>query len=138
MAMIGLRLSLWLNSTTGGIVSPSIQLSANSVAENASVGTDIGTLSVVNGSGTYTFTISLDPDSKFAVTGANGETLETGAALDYETATSHSVTIEADNGVDTPIEREFTINVTDVVEGGGSFLYDFSDANNSFYLPTMG
>lgn len=97
----------------GGLVT----LSATTVAEDATSGTAIGTLSVSNGSGSYTFTITADPDSKFAING-DGVTLETAAALDYETATSHSVTISADNGVDDPISRTFTITVTDVAEGG--------------------
>lgn len=99
----------------GGAGGPGIRLSALTVAEDATSGTAIGTLSVVNGSGTYTFAIDADPDSKFALNG-DGVTLETDATLDYETATSHSVTISADNGVDDPIVRVYTITVTNVFE----------------------
>jgi hypothetical protein len=96
---------------------PQITLSNNTVAEDFASGGTVGALSVINGAGVYTFTITLDADNKFAIDGSN---LETDASLDYETATSHSVTIEADNGVDDPITRIFTITVTDVSEGGGS------------------
>lgn len=96
------------------VLGPTIQLSAFTVAESASVATVIGTLSVINGSGTYTFTITADPDSKFQI--ANDDELQVAAALDYETATSHSVTIEADNGVDDPITRSFTVFVSNVFE----------------------
>lgn len=90
-----------------------IQLSASTIAEDASVADVIGTLSVANGSGSYTFTITADPSSKFQI--ATDE-LQVAASLDYETATSHSVTIEADNGVDDPISRTFTVFVTNVFE----------------------
>ena len=91
-----------------------IALSNRTIAEDASVNDVIGTLSAANGSGTYTFTITADPDSKFQI--ANDDELQLADTLDYETATSHSVTIEADNGVDDPISRQFTINVTNVLE----------------------
>ena len=88
---------------------PSIQLSNASVPEDAAIGALIGTLSVANGSGSYTFTITADPDSKFEI---DGDALEVNGAFDYDVATSHQVTIEADNGVDDPISRTFTISVT--------------------------
>jgi hypothetical protein len=89
-----------------------IVLSATSISESASVNDVVGTLSVVNGSGTYTFSITADPDSKFQI--ANDDELQVADTLDYETDTSHLVTIEADNGVDDPISQQFTITVTNV------------------------
>lgn len=94
-----------------GDPTPRIVLSATTVAENASIGTTVGTLSVENGSGSYTFTETADPDNKFTISTAN---LNTSATLDYETATSHSVTIQADNGVDAPISRTFDISVVNI------------------------
>lgn len=91
-----------------------IELSASTVDEDATIGTVIGTLSVAGGSGPYAFTITADPDSKFAV--ANDDELQTAAALDFEIKTSHSVTIQADNGIDTPLSRTFTITVGNVVD----------------------
>lgn len=122
-------------SSSGGGASdfvppPSITLSADTIAEDAEVNDVVGLLSVANGSGSYTFTITADPDSKFDI--GNVNELQLGDTLDYETATSHSVTIEADNGVDDPISRTFTINVTDVEEGGGDApTANFSIATNS-------
>lgn len=110
--MIALGLGISLTNRTGGATA-SISLSASSVDEDASLSTVIGTLSVVNGSGSYTFSITADPDSKFDLDGAD---LINDAAFDYETATSHSVTIEADNGVDDPISDTFVITVTNVYE----------------------
>lgn len=102
----------WGGSGSSGL---SLQLSASSIAEDAASGATVGVLSVTNGSGSYTYSITADPDSKFDI---DGDELITDAALDYETATSHSVTVEADNGVDDPISRVFTITVTDVDEDG--------------------
>jgi hypothetical protein len=97
---------------------PQIRLSATSIAEDADIADIIGTLSVVNGSGTYAFGIDSDPDGKFSITPAEAF-LRVGAGLDYEADTSHDVTIIADNGVDPTFTRTFTITVTDVAEGGG-------------------
>lgn len=111
-----------------------IGLSADTVAEDASVNSVVGILSVSNGSGTYTFTITADPDSKFAI--ANDDELQIDATLDYETASSHSVTIEADNGVDDPITRQFTITVTDVADGEAPTM-QFDAASNSQLLAVL-
>lgn len=103
---------------------PTIVLSANTVAENAAIDTVIGALSVINGSGTYTFTITADPDNKFDIATAN---LITDAAFDYETATSHSVTIQADNGIDPPFTQVLTVNVSNVTPSTAAGLW--LDAN---------
>lgn len=105
-----------------------LTLSSTSITEDSSIGDLVGLLSVTNGSGTYAFTITLDPDSKFVLDVGDDTRLELEDTLDYETATSHSVTISADNGVDTPITRTFTITVLDVSEG------DFLLLENGFYL----
>jgi hypothetical protein len=95
-----------------------IRLSGDhTIAEDASITDIIGTLSVFNGSGDYSFGIDTggDPDGKFSL--VPGEAfLRVGAGLDYEADTSHPVTIVADNGVDDPITRTFTITVTNVLE----------------------
>lgn len=94
---------------------PLIRLSSTSVAYDALVGDLVGTLSVSNPSGSYTFSITADPDTKFVLDGGDDTLLELEATVDYDVATSHSVTIEADNGVDTPLTRTFTITVAAVV-----------------------
>jgi lysophospholipase L1-like esterase len=115
---IGIGISIG-GGSGGGVSPPRIQLSGLSIAEDAAGDTEIGTASVANAPEgvTYTWAITSDPDSKFAIDETTGVlTLATMATLDWETATSHLVTIEADNGVDPPIEREFTISVTNVIE----------------------
>lgn len=90
-----------------------IQISASTIAESASVGALVGTFSVNNGTGTYTFNLTDDAGGLFAL---DGDDLEVDGALDYETATSHSITVEADNGVDPVIQRTLSINVSNVLE----------------------
>lgn len=113
---------------TGGVahVITRILLSSDTIAEDAADNSVVGILSVGNGSGVYTFSIEAgdDPDNKFAI--ANDDELQIDELLDYETATSHLVTITADNGVDDPITRQFTITVTDAAEGGGEPLPYFT------------
>lgn len=121
--MRGLSLSIGLSLTAlrhSGASAPALVLSASSILESATSGTTVGALSVINhpsGSSGWTFTETADPDSKFAVSGAN---LNTAAALNYDVATggktSHSVTITASKSGQTDIPGTFTINVTNVLE----------------------
>lgn len=93
---------------------PQIVISASSIAEDASINDVVGILSVAHSEDVFTFTVALDADSKFQI--ANDDELQLSATLDYETKTSHNVTIEADNGVDTPLTWVFTIFVTNALE----------------------
>lgn len=111
-----LGLGIWLWRTSGGASGPAITLSALSIAENAVIGDLVGTLSVIRGSGSYTFSITADPDSKFILDLVDNTRLELSATVDFETKTSHTVTIQATNGVDPAISRTFTITVTNVFE----------------------
>lgn len=95
-----------------GVGGPQIVLSASSQTENTTIGTTIGTLSVVGGTGTWTFTKTADPDSAFTLTGG---ALKNAIVFNYETKTSYSVTIQATNGTLT-INRTITISVGNVLE----------------------
>ena len=65
--------------------------------------------------GTVTFSITVDADDLFEIDGVSGEvTLQTGKSLDYATATSHSITVRADDGIN-HTDLGVTINVTEVV-----------------------
>lgn len=112
---LALGIGIGIPFTFGGESGPSVAITGLTISEDAASGTAVGVLSVANGSGVYTFSITDDPDNKFTLNG-DGVTLETDATLDYETATSHSVTITADNGVADPIERVFSVSVLDVFE----------------------
>ena len=90
------------NATTMGAV---ILLSNSTVMDNATVGSTVGVLSVAGGSGTYTFALTSNPGSLFAISGAN---LNTAAAM---TAGTYPITVQASGGVPTPVTRALAITV---------------------------
>ena len=121
--MIGLGIGIGISISgagAGGAGFPSIQLSALTIAEDAAGDTEIGTASVANAPDgvTYTWAITADPDSKFAIVEATGVlSLATLATLNFESASSHQVTIEATPSAgDPPPPRTFNISVTNVIE----------------------
>jgi hypothetical protein len=90
------------------------------VAEDTATTTTLGTLAATDPDGdSITFAIHSDADSKFSLTGAS---LKLANALDYETTTSHEVTIRASDPSGAYVERVFTVTVTDVAEGGADRL----------------
>jgi hypothetical protein len=107
-------------------VTPGIRLAgARILTENSAAGTAVGTLSVVGGTGVYTFTLTDSAGSRFQVAGTNGVNLQAGATnSDYETATSYNITVHADNGAGSTFDATFAIAILDVAEGGGSVTDD--------------
>lgn len=116
----------FLGSSFGGMgrggagVGAFVQLSASSVAENASIGDDIGTLSVVGATGTPTFTLADDASGLFALN-VDGVTLEVDGALDYETATFHNIVVSVSGVTPSIANTSFTIIVTDVLESSTNY-----------------
>lgn len=94
--------------------SQQIQLSAATVLSSASVGALVGVLSVLNGTGSYTFTLTSNPGGLFAVSGAN---LNVGAAL---SPGSDAITVHADNGAGSVLNAALLITVLN-----GSFVPTF-------------
>ncbi|WP_206736216.1 cadherin domain-containing protein, partial [Bradyrhizobium betae] len=89
---------------------------ANTVSEAAANGDLVGitaTASDIHG-GTVTFALSDDAGGRFAIDAATGVvTVADAALLDFETATSHAITVTASDGTLTS-SQSFTIAVTDV------------------------
>jgi hypothetical protein len=112
LGTLGSRFGRLGNAPSKGVGGPQIVLSASSQTENTTIGTTIGTLSVVGGTGTWTFSKTADPDSAFTLTSG---ALKNAIVFNYETKTSYSVTIQATNGTLT-INRTITISVTNVLE----------------------
>lgn len=73
-----------------------IRLSASTFTAGAAQTTAIGTLSVVGGMGTYTFTLTDSHSSAVQVAGTNGVNLQVGSAS--SSAGSFSITVHANNG----------------------------------------
>ena len=90
---------------------------AVTVTENGSSGTDIATVFAEDPDGdTVTYSItSGDSGNKFTINSSTG-LIETAAALDYETATSHTLTITATDEHGLTATTTQTINVGDVNE----------------------
>ena len=66
---------------------------------------------------TITYTLDDDAGGRFAIDSITG-VVTVNAALDYETATSHNVTVRATSADGSFADQSFTINVTDVNETG--------------------
>src|SRR5258706_5629220 len=93
---------------------------ANSVAENAANGTAVGvTASASDADGSNnTITYSLDDSAggRFGIDGVSGAvTVANGTLLNYEAATSHSITVRATSAHDSFSTASFTINLTDEI-----------------------
>ena len=95
-------------------------LSSSQVSESATVGTVVGTFSVIEGSGVYTYSLTEDTDAKFAIV---GNELRVNAALDFETDFLHPITVTATNGI-APVVQAFMIVVLDVDDTAPTILTD--------------
>ena len=122
-----------------------ILLSAFIMPENSAEGTAVGTLSVSGGTGTYTFTLTDSAGSRFKVAGTNGVNLQAGpTASNYEVATFYNITVHADNGAGSVIDRVIAITITDVNEAtpvitsnGGGASASISIAENTTAVTTV-
>ena len=72
---------------------------------------------------TITYTLDDDASGRFAINGSTGE-ITVNAALDFETNTSHGVTVRATSSDGSASTQGFTINVTDVSEFGATPIVD--------------
>ena len=100
-------------------VSTSISLSNATILDTTAPGSLVGTLSVVGGTGTYTYTLLSNPGGYFAISGSN---LNTALAV---TAGIYPITIQADNGAGSVIIGTFTITVTHAGYVPTYFIYGF-------------
>ena len=74
------------------------------------MGTAIGTLSVIGGVGTYTFTLTNSAGNKAQVAGTNGVNLQAGSASASQG--TFSVVVHADNGAGSIFDRAFGLTAT--------------------------
>ncbi len=90
-----------------------LNLSASTFVENSALNTVIGTLSVSGGIGVYTYSFQSNPGTLFNISGSSLRVTSTTIA-----AGSYPVTIRADNGAGSVIDRVFLLTATPV--GGAS------------------
>ncbi len=88
-----------------------------SIAENTAANTTIGdpVSATDEDEDTLTYTLAGTDAASFDIDSTNGQ-LKTKASLDYESKTSHSVTITANDGDNASDTINVTINITDVEE----------------------
>ena len=91
---------------------PSIVLTGNTVAENSAVNTVVGALSMSGTTGTPAYTLTDSAGGRFKLVGSS---LQVAAAtIDFETATSHNVTVSVTGVTPVVSATTFTIVVLDV------------------------
>ncbi|OUR75450.1 hypothetical protein A9Q83_18735 [Alphaproteobacteria bacterium 46_93_T64] len=104
----------------------SVALDTNSIDEDASVGDVVGTVSATDPeSGTLSYSLSDDASGLFTIDASTGE-IKVAGGLDFETETSHSVTVDVSDGINVTQET-FTLNVGDVDEAMHSVVLDDSN-----------
>lgn len=93
-----------------------ISFAGGTVAENSAAGTVVATLgaSDIDVGDTHSYAIVGGSD-RFEVVG-NQLVVKAGASLDYETATSHGLTIRATDAAGASVDRAVTVNVANVNE----------------------
>jgi hypothetical protein len=90
---------------------------SHTVAEDAALGTVIGDALAAtdpDAGDTVTFSLADDANGLFDINGSN-QVIVSGV-LDYETATSHSITIRATDSAGATYDEAFSVTVTDVSE----------------------
>ena len=95
---------------------PSIQNQDFTVAEGIADADAIGTVMATDADNdALSFSITQNDNDLFAITEGGELSLTDSASLDFETAESHTITVEVTDGTDTA-SATVTINVTDVNE----------------------
>ncbi|MEL6977657.1 MAG: cadherin domain-containing protein [Pseudomonadota bacterium] len=91
--------------------------SGGSVAENSANPTVVATLASTDADSgdTFSYSITNDPSGFFEISGAK-IIVKSGAAIDYETATSHDVTVQVTDSAGLTVSKALTLTVTDVAE----------------------
>src|SRR4029079_5217895 len=96
---------------------PDADAAANAVAEHAAVGTAVGITALASdadaGGQAITYSLSDSAGGKFAIDATTGVVTVAGA-LDYESATSHTITVLATSADGSTNSANFTIQVTSV------------------------
>jgi VCBS repeat-containing protein len=105
----------------------------NSVAENASNGTVVGITALASDADAttngITYSLTDDAGGRFTINSSTGVvTVADGSLLDYETTTSHNITVRATSADLSTADQSFAISITDVNEGAVSAVAD-SDAS---------
>ena len=107
-----------------------ITLSSASIAENATIGTPIATLSGIDADAgdTFTYTLLSDPDAKFSLA---GNQLSLNGLLNFETKASHNVQIRVADAAGLTFTKTLTVNVSDVNDAPTTYNQTFNINENA-------
>ncbi|TWF58825.1 cadherin domain-containing protein [Neorhizobium alkalisoli] len=112
-----------------------LKIDDNSVAENAAVGTVVGTLSATDPEGgAVSYSLSSNPGGYFKVV---GNQLQVAKALDYETLKSHSLVLSAKDAGGHVGTQAVTIKVTNVDEAPVSVTISASTVSEDARVGTV-
>jgi VCBS repeat-containing protein len=123
-----------------------LSLSSNTVAENAADGTVVGTVSGTDpdAGDTKTYSLTDTAGGRFAINSTTGVlTVADGSLLNYESATSHTVTVRVTDSGGLTYDESFTINVVNVNEAptitsdGGGAAASMTVAENTTAVTTV-
>jgi Ca2+-binding RTX toxin-like protein len=107
-------------STTVVINAPptGANLSSNSIGENASNGTTIGTVNGVDpdAGDSLTYTLIDNAGGRFSITLAGVLKVADGSLLNYETAISHGITVRVTDGFSKYVDQPLTVTINNVNE----------------------
>ena len=120
----GNNLTVMMAAGAGFITGTDPALISPEISEAAQNGTVVGTLATTDadGSDTHTYALLDNAGGRFAVDAATGEiTVADAALIDYETATSHQITVEVTDSGGLTYSEIFTIAVTDVADAAAAF-----------------
>ena len=135
LAAVGTGVALSLNGTNDNPVSAisDSDVAANAVAENASNGTVVGITALATDAGaTISYSLSDDAGGRFAIDATSGViTVADGSLLDYESATSHDITVLATSSDGSTSSQQFSINLSNVNDNPVSAISDSNVASNA-------
>lgn len=128
-----------------------LKLTNVEIAEGAANGTVVGTAAATDTDAGETFTYSLTDNAggRFTIDGATGAiTVADGSLLDYETATSHDVTVRVTDSGGNTYDETYTIGVNDQREESNTYeaevvshnpvgYWQMDEVNASFGTHTM-
>ncbi len=97
-------------------VATGLSLSSTSIVENVAIGTSVGTVSVDGDpdvGDTHSYSLVDNAGGRFSINSSTGE-ITTAAVLDYESASSHGISIRATDSGGLSVDRTVFVSVADV------------------------
>ncbi len=140
-----LKIEFYNSGTTPGedvhIDDVQLEYTAISVPENAANGTavaDIASVSDPNTGDTFTYSLADDAGGRFAINSLGEITVADGTLLDYESTTSHDITVRATDASGLFYDEIVTIQVADVNDPPVNTLPAAQSANEDTALSISG